>query len=63
MLLAFYGCHCCGEVKERKQWIKAVNCPKCGSRKFHPAYLSNFRVWVFVLLHPSYLIAALRGEE
>lgn len=61
MEIAFYSCHACGKVREEQQIRKDINCRKCGCRKFHPVYLNGLRVWLFVITHPSYLIAAIKG--
>jgi hypothetical protein len=60
MEIEFFGCHSCGKVDERRNWIKNIVCPNCGSKRVHPVYLSTFRLLLFILTHPSYIFQAIK---
>jgi ribosomal protein L37AE/L43A len=62
MLLEFYACHTCGKVWEIQHLKKIIKCAKCGSRRFHPVYLGAIQLTVFLIMHPTYLLQAIRGH-
>jgi hypothetical protein len=58
MELQFYRCDACKKLDEYRGLIKREKCA-CGNRRVRPTKINIYRLWLFLLCHPSYFILAL----
>jgi hypothetical protein len=62
MELRFYRCVLCNRLEEERRLTSIGKCV-CMSRKFSPVLATLLEATWFIIVHPSYLIRALRGEQ